>query len=250
MAGQRERGRRLRCLHAAAGRARARRRTADPRHDDDHERGLRRPGRHRHGDPQRPRLRRGQQRLAGRLRRRRAAPITIVSGPTPASANVPNGGAGVNYVWTVRLDEAAEYRFSAGAEDAAATTSWPPATSASVLAATGGPGVVTWDLGSNVPGVPGEFIDSGRFPGVFAFRGANTTEFSRYASNTASWSAMAPADERHREGRLADHGRRRDDLAPAGQLAAGSTGTTSRPTPGRGSPTPRTTSATAARSST
>ena len=119
--------------------------------------------------------------------------FAILSGPTPASANVPNGGAGVNFVWTVRLDEAAEYRFSAGAEDAAATTSWPPATSASVLASSGGPNVVTWDLGSNVPGVPGEFIDSGRFPGLFAFRGGGTTEFSRYASNTASWAAMAPS---------------------------------------------------------
>jgi uncharacterized repeat protein (TIGR01451 family) len=117
--------------------------------------------------------------------------FAILSGPTPASANVPNGGAGVNFVWTVRLDDAAEYRFSAGAEDAAATNSWPPATSASVLADTGGPGVVTWNLGSNLPGVPGEFIDSGRFPGLFAFRGTSTTEFSKYRTNTRSWASMS-----------------------------------------------------------
>ena len=118
---------------------------------------------------------------------------TLVSGPSPASANVPNGGAGVNFVWTVRLDSAAKYTFSAGAEDAALTTSWPTATSASVLAAAGGPDVVTWNLGTNLLSIPGEDLISGRFPAVFGFRGAVSTEFSKYGLNTSSWTSATQA---------------------------------------------------------
>ena len=101
------------------------------------------------------------------------------TGPTPPSANVPAGGSGVNFAWSCTLNDVGEYIFSAGAEDAAQTTSWPDASSASVLsAATGGPNVVTWNLGSNVGGVGGEILTSGYTAGVYGFRGANTKEFS------------------------------------------------------------------------
>ncbi len=59
---------------------------------------------------------------------------TILSGPTPATQNVPSGGAGVNYTWTVRLDSPGEFVFSAGAEDALGTASWASATSVSNFA--------------------------------------------------------------------------------------------------------------------
>src|SRR6185503_6458653 len=44
------------------------------------------------------------------------------TGPTPASANVPAGGAGVDFAWSCTLNDLAEYIFSAGASDTAATT--------------------------------------------------------------------------------------------------------------------------------
>jgi uncharacterized repeat protein (TIGR01451 family) len=120
--------------------------------------------------------------------------FTILSGPTPPSANVLAGGAGINFVWSVRLDEAGEYIFSAGAEDTSATTTWPDASSASVLSApAGGPDVVTWSLGSNTQDVPGEIIDSGTPAGVYAFRGANATTFSRYNLASSAWVARAVA---------------------------------------------------------
>src|SRR4029079_12848884 len=72
------------------------------------------------------------------------------TGPTPASANVPAGGAGVNFAWTCTLADLGEYVFTASAVDAAGATSWPEASAPSVLAtAGGGPNGVTWNLGSN-----------------------------------------------------------------------------------------------------
>ncbi len=120
--------------------------------------------------------------------------VATCSGPAPASANVPAGGSGVNFSWTCTLQEPGEYLFSAGADDAAATTSWPDASSASVLvAATGGPNVVTWNLGSNVAGVPGETITSGYTAGVYGFRGGNTNTFQKYGINNAAWTPHANA---------------------------------------------------------
>ncbi len=112
------------------------------------------------------------------------------TGPTPASANVPAGGTGVNFAWTCTLHDVGEYVFSAGAANA--TTSWPDASSASVLSSPGGgPNVVTWNLGSNAPGVPGETLISGFPAGVYAFRGGNTREFSKYTLSNNAWSAKA-----------------------------------------------------------
>ncbi len=116
------------------------------------------------------------------------------SGPTPATANVPAGGAGVNFAWTCTLAGTGEFLFSADASDALGTTAWPAASSASVLSASdGGPNVVTWNLGSVLPQVPGETITSGYTAGVYAFRGAGTNSFQKYAINGDAWTAKANA---------------------------------------------------------
>lgn len=113
------------------------------------------------------------------------------TGPAPASANL-TANTGQNFVWSCTLGETGEYIFSAGASDTAGDNVWPTASSASVLAApTGGPNVVTWNLGSNNPGVPGETITSGYVSGIYAFRGGNTKEFSRYSISGNNWVARA-----------------------------------------------------------
>ena len=82
--------------------------------------------------------------------------IAVCPGPSPLVANVPAGGAGVNFTWTCTLAQLGEYVFTADAADLTDTTSWPAASSASVLsAAGGGPNVVTWNLGSNTRCGPG-----------------------------------------------------------------------------------------------
>ncbi len=114
------------------------------------------------------------------------------TGPTPATANVPTGATGSNFVWACTLNSAGEFTFHAAAENDTATYSWPEAKSASVLSAPdGGSNVVTWSLGSNVAGVPGETLISGYTAGVYAFRGGNTKEFSKYGISSATWSSKA-----------------------------------------------------------
>ena len=56
--------------------------------------------------------------------------LATCPGPTPSIANVPAGGAGVNFTWTCTLLQLGEYVFSAGADDVSETTSWPTASSA------------------------------------------------------------------------------------------------------------------------
>ncbi|MFO1430472.1 MAG: SdrD B-like domain-containing protein [Candidatus Competibacteraceae bacterium] len=111
------------------------------------------------------------------------------TGPTPASANVPAGGTGVNFAYTCTLQDVAEYIFVAGAENAAGTTSWPDASSASVLTTAGGnTNVVTWNLGSNSAGVPGISTATGSVvTGVYAFQGGGKKLFSRYGLSSQAW---------------------------------------------------------------
>jgi protocatechuate 3,4-dioxygenase beta subunit len=114
------------------------------------------------------------------------------TGPTPASANVPVGGTGVDFVWTCTTGGVGELIFSAGAEDALATYGWPTASSASLLSSPGGgTDVVTWSLGSNTPRVVGEIETGGIIAAVYGFRGDNKNEFSRYGIRTASWTSRA-----------------------------------------------------------
>ncbi|HOV47861.1 MAG TPA: SdrD B-like domain-containing protein [Anaerolineae bacterium] len=113
------------------------------------------------------------------------------TGPTPASANLA-ANVGQNFVWACTLHDVGEYIFSAGAENNTGTVTWPDASSASVLSSPGGgPNVVTWNLGSNAPGVPGETFISGYPAGVYAFRGANTREFSKYVLSNNAWATRA-----------------------------------------------------------
>ncbi|MBW6467738.1 MAG: DUF11 domain-containing protein [Coriobacteriia bacterium] len=51
--------------------------------------------------------------------------------------------------------------------------------------------VVTWRLGSNTPPVPGETILTGYPAGVYAFRGGNKKEFSKYRQATDVWQLEA-----------------------------------------------------------
>ncbi len=114
----------------------------------------------------------------------------IVSGPTPASGTVP-GGAGLNFVWVVKPLGTGEYAFTAGAVDLTETYDWPPATSATVLSAAGGPNAVTWNFGSTAAAVDGLQIISGVTPGIYAFPGNDSTNFLRYDLTGNSWSSMA-----------------------------------------------------------
>lgn len=123
-----------------------------------------------------------------------------ISGPVPAVANVPAGGAGVNYVWTVTPLDSAEYVFTAGAANNLETVIWPDASSASVLSSDGGPNVITWNLGSNLPPVNGVDLISGVGPGIYAFRGDDRTDFWRYDILTNSWSIQQPAPGTVKEG--------------------------------------------------
>ena len=142
------------------------------------------------------------------------------TGPSPAIANVPAGGAGVNFVWSCTPADLGEYVFSAGADDAAGTTSWPSATSASVLSApSGGPNVVTWNLGSTTAPVPGETLTSGYTAGRLRLPGRRPDHVP---------------EVRHRHRRL--DGRARTPRARSSRAAR------SRPTaPGRSTPSAVTT---------
>ena len=115
------------------------------------------------------------------------------TGPTPASVSVPTGATGASVAWTCTLTESGEYVFSADAADATGDYAWPAASSASVLSASGGTNVVTWNLGSNTEGVPGETIDAGVPASIYGFRGANTTTFARFAIASGAWTARAAA---------------------------------------------------------
>ncbi|MFU8896692.1 MAG: SdrD B-like domain-containing protein, partial [Gammaproteobacteria bacterium] len=112
------------------------------------------------------------------------------TGPIPATANVPNGTTGVNFVWTCTLTGSGEHSFEAAAD--AGDYSWPSASSATVLAAAqGGPDVVTWNFGSGTPGTAGETITSGYTAGVYGLAGANKKDFSKYGVNNDTWSARS-----------------------------------------------------------
>ena len=114
------------------------------------------------------------------------------TGPSPASANVPAGGSGVNFNWDCDLTGIGEYFFTGGAEDSTGDYSWPSAKSASVLSlALGGPSVVTWNLGSNTGAILGETLTSGYTRGIYALGGANKKHFSKYNITANNWAAKA-----------------------------------------------------------
>lgn len=115
----------------------------------------------------------------------------IVSGPTPASGTVPNGGTGLDFVWVIRPLETGEYAFSAGATDLTEVYDWPAAKSATVLSSAGGPNTVTWNLGSTTAAADGLQIISGATSGIYAFPGNDSTNFLRFDLLGNSWAASA-----------------------------------------------------------
>jgi uncharacterized repeat protein (TIGR01451 family) len=113
------------------------------------------------------------------------------SAPTPGTRDLA-ANTFASFTYTCTLHDLGEYIFGGGAENAA--ESWPTASSASVLsAATGGPNVITWNLGSNLAGIPGEAITSGYTAGVYGFRGATSPTFQKYGATANSWTARANA---------------------------------------------------------
>ncbi|MBK7781193.1 MAG: DUF11 domain-containing protein [Ardenticatenia bacterium] len=124
------------------------------------------------------------------------------TGPTPASQNVPSGGApGVNFTWTCTLNDYGEYQFSAEAEDVGLTTIFPGATSASALShAGGGSNVIQWNLGSITDGTPSQTLTSGDAEGVYGLRGDGQKTFAKYAIGTNSWTAKANTPDNVKQG--------------------------------------------------
>jgi large repetitive protein len=119
-----------------------------------------------------------------------APSFTIISGPTPASTNVTTNTNGVNFTWTVRPDTLGEYIFTADATDSA-TNSIPAGSSPSVLAVqSGGPNVVTWNIGNNTAPVGGETNLTGNPAGIYAFGGGANT-FRTYGVISSNWSSLS-----------------------------------------------------------
>jgi uncharacterized repeat protein (TIGR01451 family) len=120
---------------------------------------------------------------------------TIIS-VTPASiATLANGGS-ANFTFVVQVEEVGEVIFegtATGIFDSEEFT-FETGYSNSVLVAeelTAADNLVTWRLGSNVAGVPGETISSGYTPGVYALAGANKKDFSKYGISSNAWASRA-----------------------------------------------------------
>lgn len=116
----------------------------------------------------------------------------VCSGPAePTPANV--GPGGTTFTYTCTPSAAGEYIFS-GSASSAGGYNFVTATSSSVyVTVDGSASVITWNLGSNEPGVPGFFSASGTLPGLFAFRGGGTLNFWRYETLANAWVPKANA---------------------------------------------------------
>ncbi len=113
--------------------------------------------------------------------------------PSTSGFSLNNGAAASVTFANCQLNEIGEMTFEGEASGVVGTesVSFPSAFSASVLVVSrlNAPpsNIVTWRLGTNTAGVPGEAIQSGHTPGIFAFRGANNKEFSKYGMVSGSW---------------------------------------------------------------
>ncbi len=99
------------------------------------------------------------------------------------------------------------FRFDATAT-AAGGYEFAAGVSNSVLVSTdGSSSIVTWNLGSNEAGVPGEIITGGRPAAVFGLAGANKKDFSRYSIASGAWTALnQPANGIEKGGSLTNAG--------------------------------------------
>jgi uncharacterized repeat protein (TIGR01451 family) len=121
-----------------------------------------------------------------------------ISGPSATGFNLANGGS-QTVTYTFKMTVIGERRFTGtavGTVSVADDYTFADGLSSTVLVvsrlnATPANDLVTWRLGSNTAGVPGETITSGYTAGVYAFRGSNTREFSKYGFTTAAWTTRA-----------------------------------------------------------
>lgn len=122
----------------------------------------------------------------------------IVTGPTPATiSSLANGASGV-FTFQCEMTQIGEKRLTSSVTGTANSLpySFKIAQSNSVLVLshlndTPLGDLVSWRLGSNIAKIPGEDIISGYTEGIYAFRGANTREFSKYRLNTNNWLSLS-----------------------------------------------------------
>jgi len=123
---------------------------------------------------------------------------TLLTGPSETGFNLANG-VSKTVTFTYKINETGERKFSGTAIGTVSTAddyTFTDGLSNSVLVVTNinsSPtnDVVTWRLGSNESGIPGETLTSGYPAGVYSFRGGNTKEFSKYALTSATWTSKA-----------------------------------------------------------
>jgi uncharacterized repeat protein (TIGR01451 family) len=120
-----------------------------------------------------------------------------VSAPDPASMSLNSGQSG-SFTFTCTMNDIGERVFTGtatgtiGADDytfADATSNTVLVTS--FLNSSPANDVVSWRLGTNQPGVPGQETVGGYAAGVYGFRGGNTREFSRYDLPSGAWASRA-----------------------------------------------------------
>jgi uncharacterized repeat protein (TIGR01451 family) len=119
----------------------------------------------------------------------------VVNGPSQSVPVTLANGASTTFTYSALMTELGERRFVASAEGTLTEPgdySFEEALSATILVnhrlnATPANDLVTWRLGSNVDGDNGENIISGYPSGIYAFRGGNTREFSKYSIENNNW---------------------------------------------------------------
>jgi uncharacterized repeat protein (TIGR01451 family) len=123
---------------------------------------------------------------------------TLITGPSDAGFNLATGTS-KTVTFTFKINETGERRFSGtaiGTLTVADDYTFTDGLSNTVLVVNNinsspSNDLVIWRLGSNTPGIPGETLTSGYPAGVYAFRGGNTKEFSKYSLTSSSWSSKA-----------------------------------------------------------
>lgn len=115
------------------------------------------------------------------------------SAPVPAIANVPAAPGSAVFSFNCVMTSLGEFSFTGSASGGGGEV-WPEGTSNSALVTqSGSTSVVTWNLGSNEPGVPGVVITSGSLPGIYGFQGAKKNPFRRYETSLNTWTSKANA---------------------------------------------------------
>lgn len=123
---------------------------------------------------------------------------SLLTGPSETGFNLANG-VSKTVTFTFKINETGERKFSGTAVGTVSTAddyTFIDGLSNSVLVVTNinsspSNDLVTWRLGSNASGIPGETLTSGYPAGVYAFRGGNTKEFSKYSLTNTTWTSKA-----------------------------------------------------------